>query len=73
MPTVTQPGVIKVQVGSTAVPTISSISYGNRTLRGASDLILDGAQNGYVIVYREGNFFVQSVASATTTIDNGFF
>lgn len=73
MPTVTQPGVIKVQVGSTAVPTVSSISYGNRTLRGASDLILDGAQDGYVIIYRGGNFYIQSVDSTTVYIDNGFF
>jgi hypothetical protein len=73
MPTVTQPGVIKVQVGSTVVPTVSSISYGRSTLKGASDLILDGAQDGYIMVYREGNFFVQSASSSITTIDNGFF
>ena len=63
----------KVRVGTAATPRVSTVSYGNRTLKGASDLVLTGAQDGYVIVYREGNFFVQSVSSATTNIDNGTF
>ena len=63
----------KVRVGTAPTPRVNTVSYGNRTFKGASDLVLTGAQDGYVIVYREGNFFVQSVSSATTNIDNGFF
>ena len=63
----------RVRVGTAATPRVSTVSYGNRTLKGASDLVQTGSKDWYVIVYREGNFFVQSVSSATTNIDNGFF
>jgi len=54
---------------------VTAISYGNRTLRGAIDLVLDGAENQFVISYDSvsGNFIMRNVNETLSQIDNGFF
>lgn len=72
--TVTQPSVIKVQVGNKPT-TVQSINYGTKTLKGSSDLNLAGARTGDVIIYdsANNNFNVTSVTSVIPDLDAGFF
>lgn len=72
--TVTQPSVIKVQVGNKPT-TVQTITYGSRTLKSASDLSLVGAENGDVIIYDQSNnsFYLDSASAAVTNIDGGTF
>lgn len=71
--TVTQPSVIKVQVGGKPT-TVQSINYGSKRLKELTDVSLTGAQNGDVLVYQaaNGNFTVTS-APVPTGLDAGFF
>lgn len=72
--TVTQPSVIRVQVNNQR-PTVQSINYGSKTIRGSTDLKMSGAQTGDVITYNAANndFVIQSVTSTITDIDAGLF
>jgi hypothetical protein len=74
--TVLPPATIKVQVGSTSQPRVSTINYGGAsifTLKSATDLDMTGVLDGYSIVYQAStNSFVMH-PSASTNIDNGFF
>ena len=72
--TVTQPSVIKVQVNNQR-PTVQSINYGSKTIKGSADLRFTGAQNGDVIAFDSANndFVVTSVSSTITDIDAGTF
>lgn len=72
--TVTQPSTIKVQVGGKPT-TVQSINYGSRTLKGASDLNLTGANTGDVIVYNVANndFTVTGIEAAVRHLDGGYF
>lgn len=50
--TVTQPSVINVRVGTGTVPVATSLNYGgSRTIKSATDLELNGVQDGDVITY----------------------
>lgn len=71
--TVTQPSVIKVQVGGKPT-TVQSINYGSKRLKDSTDLYLGGAQDGDVIVYHSanGNFTV-ATSAAPANLDAGFF
>jgi hypothetical protein len=76
MPTiVTPPSVIKVQVGTGTNPKATSISYGaGRTLKGASDLNMSGAQDNDVIVYQSStDSFIVDRPGTGLQLDNGFF
>ena len=68
------PGTIRVTVGQRQ-PSVTAVSYGLRTLKGASDLSLVGAVNNYAIVYKSAtdSFVVQDINTNITDIDNGFF
>jgi hypothetical protein len=72
--TVTQPSVIQVQVNNQR-PTVQSINYGSKTIKGSADLRFTGAQNGDVIAYDSANndFVVTNIAAAVTDIDAGTF
>ena len=73
--TVTQPGVIKVQVGNKPAA-VQSISYGSRTLKQLTDFYLSpSANSGDVIVYNSANnnFSVTSISAEIGIIDGGFF
>lgn len=72
--TVSQPSVIKVEVGNKPA-TVQSVNYGSKTIRGSADLTLAGAQNGDVIIYdsANNNFHVTSISAAITDIDAGLF
>lgn len=72
--TVTPPSVIKVQVGSSSAPSVSTINYGGITkLRELTDVAADNLQDGYVITYSAPSDKFILGPSSTTTIDNGFF
>ena len=68
------PGTIRVTVGQRQ-PSVTAVSYGLRTLKGASDLSLIGAENNYAMIYKAAtdSFVVQSVDNTITNIDNGHF
>jgi hypothetical protein len=70
----TSPANIRVTVGQPN-PTVTSIQYGTRTLKSASDLSLAGAQDGYSIVYRANtnSFTVAPASAADVVVDVGFF
>lgn len=73
--TVTQPSVIKVQVGNKPAA-VQSVNYGSKTLRGSSDLTIPpNANNGDVIVYNSANnnFYLTSVSAEVGIIDGGYF
>jgi hypothetical protein len=69
--TVSQPSVIKVQVGGKPT-TVQSIAYGTRTLKSATDLTIVGGQTGDSIVYDAANNNFR-LATATANLDAGFF
>lgn len=69
-------GTVKVQVGQQQGGTVRSISYGGRTIRGATDLSMIQAEDGDAVIYQANtNSFV--VAPVTTKgitgIDGGKF
>jgi len=75
---VTPPATIKVQVGSTAQPRVSTISYGGSStssLKSASDLSMAGAQDRDVITYSAAtdSFVIAPAENSRLIIDNGFF
>ena len=72
--TVTPPSVIKVQVGTTTTPSISTINYGGVSrLRDLTDVQADNLQDGYSLVYSSAIDKFILAPSTTTNIDNGFF
>lgn len=70
-------GTVKVQVGTSVNPRVSTINYGGITsLKGASDLNTSGAQEGEVVVYRAAtnSFEVAPVpATGIGALDAGTF
>jgi hypothetical protein len=73
--TVSQPAVIKVQVGNKPAA-VQSINYGSKTLRGSTDLsIPPNANSGDVIIYNSANnnFSVTSISAEIGIIDGGLF
>ena len=66
---------MKVTVNQTPAIKIQSLSYGVRTLKGATDLNIENAQNGDVIVYNAAtdSFIVEPIYNTKLNIDNGFF
>jgi hypothetical protein len=74
--TVTPPATIKVQVGSTAQPRVSAISYGGTfALKSATDLSMAGALDRDVITYvaATNSFIIAPAENSRLIIDNGFF
>ncbi|NBP55061.1 hypothetical protein EBU71_00685 [bacterium] len=55
--------------------TVRSISYGGRTIKGATDLNMAGADDGEVIVYDANtkSFKVAPISSAAQGLDAGEF
>lgn len=69
-------GTVRVQVGQQQGGTVRSISYGNRALKGATDLTMATAEDGDAIIYDANtNAFVVAPVSAKgiTGIDGGKF
>ena len=68
-------GTVRVQVGQSVNPRVSSINYGSKSLKSASDLDLRGASDGDVVVYRANtdSFALESVSAATPSLDAGTF
>ena len=68
------PSTIRVTLGQNT-PTVTTIGYGTRTLKSASDLDLTNAADGLPIVYRAdtNSFEVAPVTVDAGTIDSGFF
>jgi len=73
--TVSPPTTIKVQVGNQRGGTVQSISYGNKTLKGSSDLIIGSANTGDVISYNAStqSFSVDPVTVTIADVDAGYF
>ena len=72
--TVSPPSTIRVQVNNQN-PTVQSINYGSRSIRGSSDLVMAGVQDGDVITYdsANNNFVVAPASSTIHDIDAGLF
>ncbi len=70
----TPPSTVRVTIGQTN-PKVTTVQYGSRTLKSASDLSLAAATDGGVIVYRTStnDFAVQSANTVISTLDNGSF
>ena len=69
-------GTVRVQVGTTVNPRVSSINYGGSgTIKGATDVDVRGAADGEVLVYRSAtdSFVLESIAAATPNLDAGTF
>jgi hypothetical protein len=68
-------GTVNVQVNKQQTSAVRSISYGTRTLKSATDLFIDGAQTGDVMLYDANNkvFTVGSVTNVISEIDGGDF
>ena len=76
-------GNIKVTVGTPANPRATTITYGSRTLKSATDLNLNGVVDGDAIVYQANtNSFITSntiavaenaIGVALEVIDGGIF
>jgi len=69
-------GTIKVQVGQQQGGTVRSISYGGRTIKGATDLTMAAAEDGDAVIYQANtNSFVVAPVSAKgiESIDAGEF
>jgi hypothetical protein len=66
---------MKVTVNQQPEIKIQSLSYGVRTLKGATDLNMGNAQDGDVIVYNSAtnSFSVEPIYDIKLNIDNGFF
>ena len=73
--TVSQPQAVKVQVNNQQKEQVQAISYGVRTLRGATDLNMAHAGDGDVIVYHSdtNSFVVEPIYDTSLDIDNGYF
>ena len=68
-------GTVNVSVNRQQSASVRSISYGARTLKSASDLLLAGAQTGDVIQYDADtrNFIVGPLQESPPEIDGGIF
>lgn len=70
----TPPSTVRVTIGANN-PKVTTLQYGSRTLKSASDLSLAAALDGGVIVYRSAtnDFAVESANTVLSIIDNGYF
>jgi hypothetical protein len=68
-------GTVRVQVGQSSNPRVSSINYGTRSLKSANDLNLSGVSDGDVIVYEADtdSFITRPVSAVTSGLDAGTF
>ena len=69
-------GTVNVQMGQSVNPRVSTVSYGQRTLKSATDLNVVGAADGEAIVYQANtNSFVVApvIAAGIGTVDGGTF
>jgi hypothetical protein len=69
------PATVQVSVGQARQPSVTSLSYGTRTIKSASDLSLVGAQDGYAIIYESAtnSFKIGPASGVTIAIDNGTY
>ena len=70
----TPPSTVRVTVGQNK-PTVTTLSYGTRTLKSASDVSLVGALDGYALIYRAStdSFVVGPASGVVLSLDNGTF
>lgn len=68
-------GTVRVQVGTSVNPRVTSVNYGTTTLKGASDVDVRGAADGEVLVYKADtdSFVVAPVSAAVAGLDAGTF
>jgi hypothetical protein len=68
-------GTVRVQVGQSVNPRVSSVSYGIRALKNADDLDIRNAEDGDVLVYKAdtNSFAVEPVAAPAPQLDAGLF
>jgi hypothetical protein len=68
-------GTVNVQVGPQSNPRVTTLTYGSRTLKSATDLDMSGVKDGDVIVYKAStdSFIMEPVEDTNLNIDNGFF
>jgi len=69
-------GTVNVQIGQTTNPKVNNITYGNRSLKSANDVDLNGIQeNGAIIYQANTNSFVVAPVTAAVIgdVDGGLF
>lgn len=70
----TSPSTVRVSIGQNN-PTVTTLQYGSRTLKSASDLSLAEATDGSVITFvsATNSFQVRPANTVISVLDNGFF
>jgi hypothetical protein len=70
----TSPSTVRVSIGQNN-PTVTTLQYGSRTLKSASDLSLAEATDGSVITFvsATNTFAVRPANTVISVLDNGFF
>ena len=70
----TPPSTVRVTLGQNK-PTVTTLSYGTRTIKSASDVNMTNAQDGYALIYRAetDSFIVGPASGVVITIDNGTY
>ena len=65
----------KVTVSQQQPIKIQNLSYGVRTLKGSTDLVMVNPSEGDVIVYKANtnSFVVEPIYKTNIDVDNGFF
>ena len=68
-------GTVNVQVNNQKTSSVRSISYGGRTLKGATDLSTAGAADGDVVIYEAdtNSFKLAPVSTTAASFDAGEF
>lgn len=68
-------GTVNVQIGPTQNPRVNNITYGQRSLKSATDVDLAGAGQDDILAYQANTqtFVLKSSAEVTPALDAGFF
>ena len=68
-------GTVNVQIGQTTNPKVNNIAYGNRSLKSANDVDLNGIQENGILAYRANNqtFVATAINDLHPKLDAGLF
>ena len=68
-------GTVNVQVGPTTNPRVNTLNYGNRSLKSANDVDLNGIQENGILAYQANNqiFVATTLNDLHPNLDAGLF
>lgn len=68
-------GTVNVQVGEAINPRVNTLTYGNRSLKSANDVDLNGIQENGILAYRANNqmFVATAINDLNPRLDAGLF